>query len=52
MLNTLDIFMNCKNVPLGEMLYSHLESTKRETCNVSNENDIDDADIDHACVCL
>ena len=50
MLNTSDIFTNCKNFPLGEMFRSDLELTMRETCNVSSENDIDDADIDEACV--
>ena len=50
MLNTSDIFTNCKNFPLGEMFLSDLELTMRETCNESSENDIDDADIDHACV--
>ena len=50
MLNTWDISINCKNYPLGEIFHSDLELTMRETCNVSNENNIDGADIDHACV--
>ena len=34
MLNTWDIFTNCKNYPLGEIFHSDLELTMRETCNV------------------
>ena len=50
MLNAWDIFINCKNYPLGEIFLSDLELTMRETCNVSNENNIDGAGIDDACV--